>query len=563
MGRKTIPNIKPFEAPNNLGLQPTETGIEAASQAARSIRASYGEAADTLKETGRLAASTIQDVGDVAVKYEEHQEISHGAAQFATAMSGLDGAWNKTINTADANDSSVAAKFRDETLEPQLDKLRDAFITEGGQKYAEAQIGRIRDHFVVKTSADMSTKAGYAVQQNITTLVNQLSNAALNDPTSLKTSLDLIEHSIGAMVDSSPNLRSADRERIKTEVLQNSQATIVKSAAVGAVAINPEAGLKQFSSPEYGKWVNGAELKALEQQSRTVQSAMRTDQTRQLALQKQEAQDKSDQAEGQYLAKLHDDDPSVSGQVTAKAIANDFTLTREARERMIGIVNREMKPEAASKISNGTAADLIARIRAPVGDPNRIDDLNPVYDAFEKGKLNKSDLKFVRDEFANIRTPEGEALSRRQAEFIDSVKPLIDKSNPLMGKIDQSGHQQIYNFTLDLQRKVAEFRKAGKDPRSLMDPQSPDYMGSPAALMPYQRTLQQSQQDIAKSLRGGGLPAADTITGLQAVPAPAATSVPRPPAAKPPEKGTVKDGYEFLGGNPGVASSWRKVEERS
>lgn len=563
-------NIREYSSPAE-GLAPSDRGADAAANAARGIEGIYNRAASNFDEVaalkndeGRRVASTVADGLEVAKDYEDHREISHGAAQYATVFANLDQQWNQISAKADPNDPAVAAKFRETVLEPALEQFQSGFSTEASQKWADSASESMRNHFMTKTSADMSTMAGNAVRQNISTLTNQLSNAAINDPTSVKTSLAVLEHSIGAMVDSSPNLRGADAQAIKSDILQTAQTAVVKAAAIGAISINPEAGLKQYSSPEYSKYISGAELKTLEQQAKTVQSAMRTDAVRQAALQKQQAQDASDQREGAYIAKLHSDDPNVSGQVTAKAISTDFTLTREARERMIGIVERETKPEAAAKVSNTTAADLISRIRAPVGDPNRIDDLNPVYEAFEKGQLNKADLKFVRDEFTNIRTPEGEAMGRRQAEFIDSVKPLIDKSNPLMGKIDQSGHQQIYNFTIDLQRRVAEFRKAGKDPRSLMDPQSPDYMGTPAALIPYQKPLQQSMQDTAKALRAGsGLPSADTITGVQSTPAPVATSVPRPPAAKPPEKGTIKDGYEFLGGNPGDVRSWRKVEEKS
>jgi hypothetical protein len=81
------------------------------------------------------------------------------------------------------------------------------------------------------------------------------------------------------------------------------------------------------------------------------------------------------------------------------------------------------------------------------------------------------------------------------------VKGFITKSNPMMGTIDRTGDNQLYKFTFDLRRKVDEYRKAGKDPRDLMDPSKPDYMGSPGALAGYQKTLQQSSQDIVETLR--------------------------------------------------------------
>lgn len=556
-----MPNIRELNAPSDLAIRPDDRAMEATANAGRRISALYSSAAESTMSVGRTASSTIQDLGNTAVRFMDNREISNGAKNFATLMAGLDAEWNKRVSSADPNDPSVAEKFLEEVVNPRLDRMREGFNTENSTRFAETQIQHLRTHFVSKTSSDMATLAGVAAKSNINTLTNQLSNAAISDPSSLRTSLKLVESSIGAMVDSSPTLSGVNAGKMKLELTEAAQAAIVKAAAIGAITANPEAGLKKFSGPEYSKYISGTELKQLEQQARAVQRAERVDENyrrKNAELAKEEA---SEAREGEYLQKLHSDDPNERGSVTARAIANDFTLTRQARERMIGIVERETKPEAAAKVSNAAATELISRIRAPEGDPRRITDLGPVYDAYEKGQLNKSDLKFVRDEFTNLRSPEGQALGREQDEFIKSVKPLIDKSNPLLGKIDQSGPQQVYAFTMALRKKIDEYRRAGKDPRDLMDPSKPDYMGSPAALAAYQKPLQQSLQDTAKALRGGGggLPPAESITGVTIEPAPAATSTPRAAAPPPPPKGFIKDGWEFLGGNPGEAKNWRKV----
>lgn len=486
--------------------------MESTANAGRRISALYSTAAEAKNSVGRSAAGAIDAVGNQVVKYMDNREISAGASKFADVMAGLDKDWNERVSKADANDPSVREKFIEEEVNPRLEKMREGFNTENSTRFAETQIQHLRTHFVQKTGADMATLAGVAAKSNINNLTNQLSNAAISDPSSLKTSLGLVEHSIGSMVDSSPTLRGVDAGRLKLELTDAAQAAIVKAAAIGAINANPEKGLKQFSGPEYSKYISGAELKQLEQQAKTVERAKRVDDNYALQNQKLFRQEASDNREGEYLQKLHSDDPKEKSTVSAAAIANDFTLTREARERMINIVERETKPAAAAKISNETASDLISRIRAPEGDPRRMTDLNPAYEALEKGKLNKSDFKFVTDEFKNIRTPDGMELGQQQNEFIKSVKPMIDKSNPLMGKIDQSGAMQMYAFTLALQKRVDEYRKAGKDPRDLMDPSKPEsFMGSPAALSQFQKPLQQSLQDVASSLRSGAGGARETV----------------------------------------------------
>jgi hypothetical protein len=347
----------------------------------------------------------------------------------------------------------------------------------------------------------MATLAGVAAKSNINSLTNQLSNAAISDPSSLKTSLGLVEHSIGSMVDSSPTLRGVDAGKLKSELTDAAQAAIVKAAAIGAISANPEKGLKQFSGPEYSKYISGVELRQLEQQARSVERAQRVDENYRRKNNELAKEETSDARESEYLQKLHSDDPKERSAVTAHAIANDFNLTRQARERMINIVERETKPETAAKISNAEATDLISRIRAPEGDPRRITDLNPVYEAYEKGKLNKSDLKFVRDEFTSMRTPDGAELGAQQDEFIKGFKSSITHANSLLGKLDPSGDQKLYEFTRNIQKKVAEYRKAGKDPRDLFDPAKPDYMGSQAALAPYQKSLKDSMESMAERMR--------------------------------------------------------------
>lgn len=515
-----MPNIREVNAPQDLGLRPDDRAMESTANAGRRISALYSTIAEAKMSVGRSARGAIEDVGGVAVKFAEHQEISRGAAESAKTLAGLDEKWNATIKNADPNDPTVGAKFREEVVEPTLEKLKDGFFTEGGNRFAESQVQNFRNHFVTKTTSDMARMAGVAAKTNIETLTNSLSNAAINDPTSLSAALGLVSGSISAMVDSSPNLKGADAAQLKIELTHASQAAIVKAAAIGAINANPEAGLKRFSSPEFSKYISGTELKQLEQQARTVERARRVDENYSLQNQKLFREEASDAREGEYLQKLHSSDPKERASVSASAIANDFTLTRTARERMINIVERETKPAAAAKISNDTANDLISRIRAPEGDPRRITDLNPVYEAYEKGKLNKSDLKFVRDEFVNLRTPDGEALGKQQDEFIKSVKHFMTNANPMLGKLDPSGEQKVYEFTQALSKKIAEYRKAGKDPRDLMDPSKPDYMGSPAAIAPYQKSLQQSLEDTARQMR--------EMSGKQT-----SVPIPSPPVAAP------------------------------
>src|SRR6185437_6196173 len=95
-------------------------------------------------QEGRMFGSAVEAAGNVAVDYAQHQEISHGAAAYAGLNDALTQTWNDTVKTADPNDPNVAAKFREQVLEPQLEKFGQSFLTEGGQKWAEARVDALR-----------------------------------------------------------------------------------------------------------------------------------------------------------------------------------------------------------------------------------------------------------------------------------------------------------------------------------------------------------------------------------------------------------------------------------
>jgi len=486
-----MPNIREVTAPGELGLRPDDRAQESLANSGRRIAALYGTAAEAQNDVGRRAASAINDVGTVAVKYAEHQEISKGAAEAAKTLSGLDEKWNETVKNADPNDPTVALKFKEEVLEPTLEKLGGGPITEGGQRFAEAQVQKFRNHFDAKTSSDMATLAGVAARKNIETLTNQLSNAALSDPTSLKTSLDLVEHSIGAMVDSSPNLKGVDGAKLKMDLAQSSQAAIVKAAAIGAINANPEAGLKRFSGPEYSKYISGTELKQLEQQARTVERARRVDENYALQNQKLIKQEASEAREGEYLTRIYSGDPKDAAKVSTKEIVADMTLTREARERMIGIVERQLKPETDSRLSAQTFVGLMRNLREPNADPEAV--MAKAWDARladpgKPGSLSEKDFNQMRAEIVARKTPEGQALERDRGQFFKQYAGAI-AGGP--GKYDpQMGSPKIYAAEMDARRVEADLRKKGLDPHLAYDPQSEYFLGKPGRLAKWAGSMQ-------------------------------------------------------------------------
>ncbi len=73
----------------------------------------------------------------------------------------------------------------------------------------------------------------------------------------------------------------------------------------------------------------------------------------------------------------------------------------------------------------------------------------------------------------------------------------------LMGKIDTDGDKQMLLYTLDVNRRIEEARKAGEDPHELFNPKSPKFVGSADALAPYQKSMKESMKSFSDKMRRG------------------------------------------------------------
>lgn len=184
------------------------------------------------------------------------------------------------------------------------------------------------------------------------------------------------------------------------------------------------------------------------------------------------------------------------------------------------MVESEMKPQALSAISQRNTVELFRQMRTPDG----MQDTRPIDDAYIDGKINRGDHDWLRKEFLESRTPEGQRLNQTKSDFFKAVAPQIDKSNPLMGKLDQDGKMNLYRLEWDVNRKIEEYRKTGKNPYDLFDSSKPDFVGKPSAILEFQKPLSESIKDQARrlgvkentNLTGPG----KDITGISVEPAP-------------------------------------------
>lgn len=240
--------------------------------------------------------------------------------------------------------------------------------------------------------------------------------------------------------------------------------------------------------------------------------------------------------------KIWADAYSGNPQITAQQIATDpaFNSNPERRKQMIELVQKQAEGHRIDPaLSHKTEMDLLSDITA-----GKIIDRGPVIDAYTNGRLNDAGFNFVAKQLDDIRTPEGERLNHLVEDLIKAVKPQIDHSNPLMGKMDFSGATQLGVFAYDIRHQVQEARKAGTPipeiASTILNPHR--YIESPDLLRPYTKPLQQSLKERASAL-------------TQKPPAAPASAAPNPIATAPiPPAGATVTTAPNPFATPGVVS---------
>lgn len=516
-----MPNIKGFEAPD-LTLRPSETGIDATVQGAKRVGVAYGQVADALNQTGQRAASATRDVGQQAVDYEDHREISVGAATGTALMAQKLSDWNATIKNADPNDPSVAQKFLTENLEPALEQWKSGFNTETSQKYAEQFADQLRRDMFHRTAADMSTMAGIAVQQNARTTVNRLATAVAADPSSLDFALKTADHSLGTMVDSSPTLDPETSAKVKTQVLQEAKENIVKSAVTGMITKNPDTDLSVVEQ-RYGEFLKPGEVQMF-QKAAQAQAKVNAYYDKQTAIaQKQEADLKVRTTATKTITDNVSIDqngkPFIKPQFFKDALdiarANPDAPTAAATARtMIDWGESQQNKEEKVASDPTVRQDLTDRMFDPDKPTTALD----LMKASAAGKLSDHDFQTMHRLVTELETSplKGPVWQTTAAAVKDS---LIVSVPGLPGK-DGIGLQNYSTFMQAFVPQYLAKSRAGTLPPNALDTRDPTSMIS-QAMAPFKRTAAQRMQDYTSMVGGiGGSQQMTRMIGDVPVPAP-------------------------------------------
>lgn len=546
-------NIQPYQSPD-ISLRPTEEGINTIAGNARRVGAFYNQGAGALESLassvknafgsiGRALGSGIAVAGEEGVNIQTHDQISHGSAVASDMFVNLEKQWNDTVKNADPNDKSVAAKFKEQVLQPQLDKFAENFTTEKSQQFADGIINRYRQHFDTKTAADMSSMAGIAAKQNAQKTINSLSSAVYLDPSSLDTAIDSLKHSAEHIVGSSPTIDAETGARVTAELNQKGIESLVKSAVTGMIAKNPNVDLDAIQK-KYGDYINGGELKMFQKQAQTEarKNALVEKQTletnRRLA----------DQAVHEDTTKLITDTIKIDPQTNQPTIDPSFfkgalDIARKhpdapnAAETVRTLLNwgeAQQNKERKIVTDQATASSLDSRMFTD--DPTSKMD---ILKAEAAGKLTRADAE-IRTKIIDQRD---KVPADPQFKFaMDGAKELIE------GRTAGERSMQSGKYAAFMQEFLQEYQRqkaAGTLPPNALSLRDPNSLLS--------KSMEAYKSPLAAAIGGNG--------GVKPPPPPAASAAaPEPPKYQPGDVVNTSEGpRRFKGGNYRDKANWEPV----
>ena len=456
---------------------------------------SYARGAQQIADAGTRFGQAVEDVGKATYKVSQRQAMTEAINANAFIHGRLIEARSRYRN--DPDHATLAQRWSDEVgkiVEDGLSQISNEGLREHVRSNLVAPLAQ--ESAAIQNQAFRGAANAHAASRDIY-LRNLVQHITLNPNDSL----------ITGGVDS---LHSAIDDAVTRGFLTPEQALEEKRRGALALCagqyarmsrIDPERAIRELESPESGHPLLAQlpqQLKdSLIQQARQQQENNFKDAEHAALRYQQEVRHASDQAESEIVTDLTSEKPTL----TRADISNNQKLTQTAKTYMLALEDRTANPDPNAAISNVAAQRLLERVRLPDGDPNKIAKLAPIYDAYINGNLSKDDFNFVRKEFFAKQAPEGDLLLAHKQAFLKGVAHAIDRSDPLIGEIDQLGRSKMYLLERDIDRKIDQYRRNGKDPFDLFDRSKPDYVGKPELLERYRTTLRETLEENARQLR--------------------------------------------------------------
>ncbi len=472
-------NIADYTNPDTR-LSTSTQGPDVAASAGRQAAHLFDVAAAAGERAAHLEARAIGEafagVGEAFDNYLAGREISLGGKAQADALAAINASYTDALkNPQNLDNLSFASDFRQNTLDPALDKFTGQFSTKAGKAWAQRQAGHIRQHFETQMPHDMGNLASAAFQRNTTQTVNSAASMVMTDPTTL----DLTMKTVGDTINSTQALLAPG---VKANSVDEANEKLVMAAIYGWGQRGP-AGIVQARevANTYAKYLKDAASVA-----RGIQTMERFQEAD--AKHAEAMQAKQLEADRDIFTYDKSRDPNAS--------ANDFVLSplfandQKALNTAIKTFNTARKLAAGELttspvVEHALVQDLRQRINLPDEDENKIRSPEAIDAALDKIGLTNRDK--LRGELKMAQAPAEKRLNSAMSQGFKDYKDVLA---PSTGRLSTAGDQSaLFQAQSDFTARADALRREGKDPMVLVTPGSPDNFFTLQNLMGYRTDL--------------------------------------------------------------------------
>lgn len=419
-------------------------------------------------------ASGLHSIGEAVQRHGEQQESSKFASDHSALTAIATNAWEDIKKNQDASDPAVRQKFLEDYGE-KVDAFTDNITSSAVRAHAEDAIARTKAHFSVTTLSDQSAAAGAQAVQRINDVQNNGAATAYIDPTYYDGAGNVTSMYVAAS-------GLPQNEVPKATVRINKE--IAKSTVDGMLDRGDTANArKDIESGRFDKDLDGTEKAALLRKVVVAEDAYtkaQKDQREEITRQKK---DTSEAKQHDYLGALAD--PTLDPVKWTHAVLTDKDLSDTAIDSLIRMkdamraaahaektADHADKEHADAEGDKAAANSILARINAPVGDPNRITDQKEIYDQVKDGGLTVTRANTLVASLNQVKASllKQDGFAPQYAEFHRAQRAAI--THGLVSKEGDYADFMAYVEPL-IQKGAARGLTAGQ----MFDKDSPDYVG--------------------------------------------------------------------------------------
>ena len=513
-----MPNIVQYEAKGEL--TPSDKGIQAAEVAGRRL--------------GTFGQQIKGDLDQFGQQVEEHMAVMETSELYKTGTELRLNLQTKYDQESGLPENRSDPHFGDRFMAevgPTLDQWGAGVNTRKGKELAAVMKGNIRNDIFNHVAAGQSEMDAAHVHDNLNQTINTLSAGLQLDPSeaNLNRTLDTARTAIQGMTSAIPDVKT--REEVATQLTNERLPQIVTSRyqsvfesvkqQVGATGDETKSAAYDQAGKDIAAQV-GFQYLPPEVQARL--SGARDEAVRQ----------------GMELYKAHD---AVQRKADGDAFDAEITRieTSMYKSNGAGGVTMTVTPEMLD------AAQRAARMPGAKQFPGRVESLfnamhvatqdqidgkerttdrstylslanrigsttNPLTKSEvddQRLKLSNDDYKFLREGASDskLANPKINHAITELHRWEEQIKPMIDKSDPLGGSIDQQGAEKFSYFAWDAEEAFRKAIAGGAEPdaavQSLTDPHNP--RGLYHFIPNYQTTNKQGLAGVLAATRPGGV----------------------------------------------------------